>query len=57
MGYYRTCPWCGSNLDPAERCECRQEKKQKDNRFMALLGCDESGQIVMKVEDFKYAGN
>ena len=55
--YYRTCQFCGSNLDPDERCECRQEKKQKDNRFMALLGCDESGQIVMKVEDFKYAGD
>ena len=27
MAYYRTCPHCGSNLDPGERCEC-QEKKE-----------------------------
>lgn len=24
MGYFRTCPICGSNLDPGERCtDCR----------------------------------
>ena len=21
-GVYWTCPYCGSNLDPGERCEC-----------------------------------
>lgn len=55
--YYRVCQFCGSNLDPSERCECRQERKGKDNRFMALLGCDENGQIIMKVEELKSAGN
>ena len=35
MAYYNTCPNCGSNLDPGERCECEngkakeQEKKQE----------------------------
>lgn len=24
--YYWTCPYCGSNLDPGERCDCRDEK-------------------------------
>ena len=23
--YYRTCPLCGSNLDPGEHCDCEQE--------------------------------
>lgn len=23
MSYYRTCPHCGSNLDPGEVCECQ----------------------------------
>lgn len=23
MSYYRTCPYCGANLDPGERCDCR----------------------------------
>ena len=22
MSYYRTCPHCGANLDPGERCGC-----------------------------------
>lgn len=23
--YYRTCPMCGSNLDPGEQCDCEQK--------------------------------
>ena len=23
MAYYNTCPDCGSNLDPGEKCDCR----------------------------------
>lgn len=23
--YYWTCPYCGSNLDPGESCDCRKE--------------------------------
>ena len=26
MSYYRTCPVCGSNLDPGERCDCEYER-------------------------------
>ena len=22
---YRTCPYCGSNLDPGETCDCKKE--------------------------------
>lgn len=22
MNYYKTCPYCGANLDPGERCDC-----------------------------------
>lgn len=25
MPYYHTCPDCGSNLDPGERCDCREQ--------------------------------
>lgn len=25
---YKTCPLCGANLDPNERCTCREEKKE-----------------------------
>lgn len=27
MSYFRTCPLCGSNLDPGERCECEKERE------------------------------
>ena len=25
MSYYRTCPSCGSNLDPGEICDCQDK--------------------------------
>lgn len=25
MGY-KTCPYCGANLDPDEQCDCQKEK-------------------------------
>ena len=24
MEYYRTCPICGANLDPGEKCDCQE---------------------------------
>ena len=27
MGY-RTCPYCGANLDPDEKCDCREEDEE-----------------------------
>ena len=27
MSYYRTCPSCGANLDPGERCDCQNKKE------------------------------
>ena len=30
MKYYRSCPYCGANLDPGERCDCRDEKTAAD---------------------------
>ncbi len=29
MAYYYTCPFCGSNLDPGERCDCQVAAKQE----------------------------
>ena len=30
MSYHRTCPVCGANLDPGERCDCQDEKTAAD---------------------------
>lgn len=32
MAYYKTCPFCGNNLDPGERCECRDVKPVKPKK-------------------------
>lgn len=29
MAYYNTCPYCGSSLDPGERCNCMQERAKE----------------------------
>lgn len=37
MSYYRVCPYCGSNLDPGENCDCRdsvRDDKISDFRFI-----------------------
>ena len=27
MGMYQTCPYCGANLDPGEKCDCKTNEK------------------------------
>lgn len=29
MAYYNTCPLCGANLDPGEKCDCENEDNEK----------------------------
>lgn len=29
MPYYITCPYCGFNLDPGEKCECQKVKESE----------------------------
>lgn len=28
--YYDKCPCCGANLDPGEKCDCREESTKKE---------------------------
>ncbi len=40
MAYYYTCPDCGANLDPGEKCDCRKEAvdlNKKENKKEAFL--------------------
>lgn len=37
MKYFRTCPRCGSHLDPGEKCDCQKRREEhvgerKENR-------------------------
>ncbi len=28
--FYHTCTYCGANLDPGEKCDCRKEDNEDD---------------------------
>lgn len=30
MAYYYTCPYCDSNLDPGETCDCQQGNRMEE---------------------------
>lgn len=30
MAYYYTCPLCGANLDPNEKCDCENENNENN---------------------------
>lgn len=30
MAFYNVCPNCGANLDPGERCDCKEQEKRQD---------------------------
>lgn len=34
MAFYHTCPLCGSNLDPGEKCDCESETAMREQFFM-----------------------
>lgn len=49
MSYYRTCEYCGSNLDPAEVCDCREErKKDMNDDTLMIMGTIENANQTMK---------
>lgn len=35
MAYFRTCPNCGDNLDPGEKCECQAIKPKKTYKYIS----------------------
>ena len=54
--YYNECPFCGCNLDPGERCNCRDEKEIKmrkrlsaNMRMNELLEVEEWNQEELKI--------
>lgn len=32
MKFFRTCPHCGSNLDPGEKCDCQKHREHKERK-------------------------
>ena len=49
MAFYNTCPYCGSHLDPGERCDCQKEKAKKEEemkKLMPKLHAEKGGQLT-----------
>lgn len=44
MSKYRVCPFCGSNLDFGERCDCK-EKAAKEGLKGAEAKADQNGTV------------
>lgn len=36
MSYYNTCPECGANLDPGEKCDCRSSTEPIELKIPVL---------------------
>ena len=45
MPYYRVCPFCGSNLDPGEICDCKTQDSDKEGTA-AVIPKDQKEQTV-----------
>ncbi len=33
---YNTCPYCGANLDPGEKCDCREEDDEENQKITEI---------------------
>ena len=55
MAYENKCPFCGFYLDYGEKCDCREEKKQKLEKMESLLSSDSDGQIKLRLENINEA--
>lgn len=38
--YYWTCPYCGANLDPGEKCDC--DRQSSDDSYKSVQGGEEN---------------
>lgn len=60
MAYFKSCPDCGANLDPGERCDCTGAKYRRltpenralvNRRIKALLGEQRKAASVLAHRD------
>lgn len=51
MAFFRTCPRCGANLDPGERCDCEKAEKERDDTYAQMIRVDsKTGQLTFLVD-------
>jgi hypothetical protein len=50
--YFNTCPQCGCNLDPGEKCDCTVRLNILKAYFEDITDVETSGQIKFKEIDY-----
>lgn len=51
MAYYNVCKSCGCNLDPGEKCDCENEKKEMEERYNKIIKITpKTGQMVFVLD-------
>lgn len=49
MAYFHSCPRCGANLDPGEKCDCEKESKKIEEIYSKDLKTMSTGQIALNL--------
>lgn len=47
--YYSTCPICGANLDPGEKCTCTAERKGGDTMNDTQVNRDRYIEVIVEL--------
>lgn len=57
MAYYNTCPNCGCNLDPGEKCDCEKEREDREEFYRNITKrTPRTGQLSFSLEDREVTG-
>lgn len=47
--FFQTCKCCGANLDPGEKCDC----KEKEQKYLLIFKTSSTGQMVLDFSEAK----
>lgn len=57
MAYYNTCPNCGCNLDPGEKCDCKEERKRREEFYGRVIReTPKTGQLSFSLNSKEVTG-
>lgn len=49
MSFYNTCPNCGANLDPGEKCDCLEIENER--AIVKMIAIDRNGQYEFSFKE------
>lgn len=51
MSFYNTCPHCGANLDPGERCDCEEIQIENERAIVKMIAIGKNGQYEFSFKE------